>query len=193
MACHNGRQDLQSWALQVWYSGRLMSSDLKNQISLVDFHRHILVTDLKGNSDCVLGQLEKRARRSGESFGSLLEELIASCYQKNPEYLDNNWYRMEVLLDRCYFAHPDFRHRWVPKGQRFVDFLDNQLQEIERGLFPCSYEIRAPWSEPMPEPLVRQREPEKYFILDGQLRVIRHWYHHVPKVNVFIYQGELRI
>lgn len=43
----------------------------------------------------------------------------------------------------------------------------------------------------MPEPLVQEREPEKYFVLDGQLRVIRHWYHNVPNVGVFIYRGKL--
>jgi hypothetical protein len=38
----------------------------------------------------------------------------------------------------------------------------------------------------MREPLVREREPEKYYILDGQLRVIWHWYHQRPGVKVFI-------
>jgi hypothetical protein len=45
----------------------------------------------------------------------------------------------------------------------------------------------------MPEALVRERESEKYYILDGQLRVIRHWYHQVPDVKVFIYRGQLAI
>ena len=42
----------------------------------------------------------------------------------------------------------------------------------------------------MPEPLIEERGPEKYYVLDGQLRVIRHWYHNVPDVRVFIYGGD---
>ena len=169
-----------------------MSSDLETRISLEVFHRHFLVTHLKGNAACVLDQLERRAQRSGESFGSLLEELVASCYPQS-EYRDDNWYVREVPLDRCYFAHTDFRDRPVPKDQRFVDFLSNQRQEIESSSFPCSSEIRAPWSGQMPEPLVRERGPKKYYVLDGQLRVIRHWYHNVSNVRVFIYRGQLDV
>ena len=62
-------------------------------------------------------------------------------------------------------------------------------QEIESGLFPCSNEIRAPWSGAMPEPLVQERGADRFYVLDGQLRVIRHWYHNIPNVRVFIYKG----
>ena len=170
-----------------------MNTDLETRISLEAFHRHVLVTHLKGKAACLLDQLERRECRPGETFGSLLANLVASCYPDNPEFQEDVWYVRELPLDRCYFAHTDFRFRRVPKNERFVDFLDTQLQEIERGWFPCSSEIRAPWSGPMPEPLVRERDPEKYYILDGQLRVIRHWYHQVPDVKVFIYRGQLAI
>jgi hypothetical protein len=50
-------------------------------------------------------------------------------------------------------------------------------------------EIRAPWSGPMPAPLVQERAPGKYYVLDGQLRLIRHWYHDVPTVKLFVYRG----
>jgi hypothetical protein len=171
-----------------------MSSDLETRISLEAFHRHFLITHLKGNADRLLDGLEERARRSGELFGSLLAELVASCYPQGG-YLDNDWHVRTVPLDNCYFAHTDFRNYRVPKGQRFVDFLENQVQEIERGSFPCSSEIRAPWSELMPEPLVQERDrgTEKYYVLDGQLRVIRHWYHQIPSVRVFIYRGKLDV
>ena|SRR2546427_8067672 len=169
-----------------------MSSELESQISLETFHRHFLVTHLKGKAACVLDQLERRVHPSGQPFGSLMAELVASCYPQGG-YRDDAWYVKEVPLDMCYFAHTDFRHRRVPKGQRFVDFLDSRLQEIEQGSFPCSWDIRAPWSGPMPEPLVQERETQKYFILDGQLRVIRHWYHQVPNLRVFIYRGQLDV
>ena len=161
-----------------------MSSGPETRISLEAFHRHFLVTHLKGKAACVLDQLERRAHRSGEPFGSLLAELVASCYPQGG-YRDDNWYVREIALDRCYFAHTDFRHHEVPKGQPFVAFMHDKRQEIEWGLFPCSSEIRAPWSGQMPEPLVQEREPEKYYVLDGQLRVIRHWYHNVPNVKVW--------
>ena len=106
-------------------------------------------------------------------------------------FRDDNWYVREVPLDRCYFAHTDFRNRPVPKDQRFVGFMDNQRQEIESGSFPCSSDIRAPWSGPMPEPLAQERETEKYYILDGQLRVIRHWYHNVPIVGCSYIEGSV--
>jgi len=93
-------------------------------------------------------------------------------------------------MDECYFAHTDFRHYRVPKDERYVDFLSSQLCPIESGSFPCSWEIRAPWEGCMPEALVQERQAGKYYVLDGQLRVIRHWYHQVSLVPVFIYRGD---
>jgi hypothetical protein len=171
-----------------------MSSDSETQVPLEAFHRHFLVTHLKGNADRLLDRLEERARRSGEPFGPLLADLVASCCPQGG-YLDNDWHVREVPVDMCYFAHTDFRSYRVPKGHRFVEFLDNQVQEIERGSFPCSSQIRALWSEVMPEPLVQERGrgTGKYYVLDGQLRVIRHWYHQIPNVRVFIYRGNLDV
>lgn len=71
--------------------------------------------------------------------------------------------------------------------------MNNQRNEIETGSFPCSSEICASWLGLMPEPLVQEREADKYYILDGQLRVIRHWYHNVPSVRVFIYRGNCNV
>jgi len=175
------------------YATERMSSEAENRIPLEDFHRHFLVTHLKGNSDRLLDRLEDRARQRREPFSSLLADLVASCYPQ-PGYLDNDWHVREIPLEMCYFAHTDFRHYRVPKGQRIIDFLDKQVQEIERGSFPSSREIRAPWSE-MPEPLVQERgrDSGRYFVLDGQLRVIRHWYHQIPKVKVFVYRGKLEV
>jgi hypothetical protein len=170
-----------------------MSSDLETRISLEVFHRHFLVTHLKGNAGRVLDELERRVEGFIEPFGILLAALVAS-YDPKASYQDDNWYARDVPLDRCYFAHTDFRHHRVPKNERFVDFLGNRLQEIEQGSFPCSWEIRASWSQtPMPQPLVQERGDEKYYVLDGQLRVIRHWYHQAQNVKAFIYRGELEV
>ena len=46
-----------------------------------------------------------------------------------------------------------------------------------RNTRKCSAEIRARWSDnKMPPPLIRVRKDRKSYVLDGQLRVIRHCY-----------------
>jgi hypothetical protein len=135
----------------------------------------------------VLEQLEQRAQRSVGSFANLLTELV-TCYE-NPVYLDDEWYRMEVPLDQLYCAHEDFRHHPVFKDARYIDFMPGLRQKIDADCFPCSFEIRAPWKGPAPEPLVKEREPGKFYVPDGQLRVIRQWYHNVSNVRVLVYRG----
>lgn len=68
-------------------------------------------------------------------------------------------------------------------------------------------EIRADW-KPMPPPMIEERDPddwtvrvtgegqiqknvgrERYYVFDGQLRVIQHWYHKRLSVPVYIYRG----
>jgi hypothetical protein len=114
----------------------------------------------------------------------------AHCPQSG--FQDDAWYTREVPLDRLFRAH-GFSSPPGPKDQAIVAFMLNKRQEIESGSFPCSSEIRAPWSEQMPESLVQERGPEKYYVLDGHLRVIRHWYHAVPNVKAFIYRGNLAV
>ncbi len=133
--------------------------------------------------------LKLQAERSGKSYADSLREWIGCNYPQQGAFRDDNWFVREVPLGACYFAHTDFRGYLVTKNQRFIDFMADKRQEIDSGTFPCSSEIRGPWSGPMPEPLVQEREPEKYYVLDGQLRVIRHWYHNVPIVRAFVYRG----
>jgi len=168
-----------------------MSSDLETRIPFEFFHRHFVLTQKKGTK-AVLDKLEQRAAQSGEPLGKLLADWIEAHYPQSG-FRDDAWYVREVPTDKCYFAHTDFRLYPVPKDQAIVAFMLNKRQEIESGSFPYSSEIRAPWSGQMPEPLVQEREPEKYYVLDGQLRVIRHWYHAVPSVKVFIYRGQLAV
>jgi hypothetical protein len=171
-----------------------MSSDLETRVSLEVFLRHFLVTHLKDEAVGVLDQLDRRASQSGESFRTLLAECVKSRFPKEAHFREDCWYAKEIPLDGCYFAHSDFRKQLVPKDERFVDFMPIKREEIELGSFPYSSEIRAPWSEtPMPQPLVSERKLGKYYILDGQLRVIRHWYHRVLNVKVFVYRGKLDV
>jgi hypothetical protein len=172
----------------------VINSDVETRISLKVFHRHLLVTHLKDKAVSVLAELERLAGQSGEPLSALLAEYVKCNYPRESHFQEDDWHVREVQLDSCYFAHTDFRGHPVPKNGRFVDFMRTQHREIESGSFPCSSEIHAPWSESqMPEPLVREREPGKFYILDGQLRVIRHWYHKVPNVKVFIYRGQLAV
>jgi hypothetical protein len=169
-----------------------MSSNLESRISLEVFQRHFVLTHMKDEAAGLFDELKKRADGHGESFDNLLAEWIKRNY-KQGGFQDDNWNVREVPLDWCYFAHTDFRGFPVPKDQRFLDFLSNQREIVESDSFPCSSRICAPWSGPMPEPLAQERGHEKYYILDGQQRVIRHWYHYVPNVRVFIYRGQLEV
>jgi hypothetical protein len=170
-----------------------MSSDLETRIPLEDFHRHFIKIHKKTEAAGVLDELERRAARSGDPIGKLLAEWM-ECQYPQMGFRDDNWFARGISVNMCYFAHTDFRcFCKVPKNERFVDFMQDKRQEIESGSFPLSSEIRAPWLGQMPEPLVQEREPEKYYVLDGQLRVIRHWYHNVSTVQVFIYRGKLAV
>ena len=172
----------------------MMGSDLETRISLEVFQRHFLVTHLKDETAGVLDQLERRASESGGSLSTLLAECVKSRFPKEAHFQEDCWYAREIPLHGCYFAHSDFRKYPVPKDERFVDFMPKKRDEIELGSFPYSSEIRAAWSETlMPQPLVSERKLGKYYILDGQLRVIRHWYHQVPNVKVFVYRGKLHV
>lgn len=164
------------------------SSGRETLVALEYFHRHFVITHFKKDASNVVAEAKKKAAESGISFSTALAEKISSKYSEHA-YQDDNWYLKEVPLDTCYFAHTDFRLYPVPKDQRFIDFMQTRREEIELGTFPCSYEIRYPITGSMPEPLAREREPGRYYILDGQLRIIRHWYHGVSKVKLFVYRG----
>jgi hypothetical protein len=165
-----------------------MSSSPESQISLEDFRRHFVLTHMKERATGVFAEVAQEAELSGKSVGCVLAQRIHREYSQGG-YQDDKWYAREIPLDFCYFAHTDFRLRPVPKNKRFVDFLSTRRKEIDSGAFPCSLEIRARWSGPMPEPLAQEREANRYYILGGQLRVIRHWYHDMDGVRVFVYRG----
>jgi hypothetical protein len=67
-------------------------------------------------------------------------------------------------------------------------------------------EIRSEW-QPMPRVMVQERDAydwtkpvrtsaissnagrERYYVLDGQLRAILHWYHKKASIAAYIYRG----
>lgn len=165
------------------------------RISLASFHRHLLVTHLKGNSAAVIDQLKMWAEEHRADFGKMLLEMIRSydINSDHPEWFEDAWYAAEVPVRECYFAHADFRLLAVPKNEQIVRFLDENRTKIDSDCFPCSREIRAEWRGPMPEPLLVERGAHRYYVLDGQLRVMWHGYHGIPTVRGFIYKGNRKV
>jgi hypothetical protein len=53
----------------------------------------------------------------------------------------------------------------------------------ERGL-------AGDWTRRVPGRIQGSPGRERYYVLDGQLRLIRHWYHHISSVTVYIYRGK---
>ncbi len=167
-----------------------MSANSGTPVRLDDFLGHIIRTHLKDNAASVLCEIRRRVRQADlPDELSLLKKCVASSYPDRPSFVDDNWREIDVDLDRCYFAHGDFRGCQVPKDGRFVDFVESQRGNIQLGTFPCSSEIRTPLALPVPPPLVRERVAGKYYVLDGQLRMIKHCYHRVPRATVFMYTG----
>jgi hypothetical protein len=181
--------------------------DTMRKVPLETFQRDFLLTHLKNKPECVLCQTHRMLRASNLSFSKLLTEIVKNCWEDQTAYACDNWYSCEIPLDRCYFAHTDFRGYRLPKDGRFVDFMDAHAQEIESHFFPMSREIRSEW-QPTPRVMVEERDAEdwtkrvidtsvttdnagreRYYVLDGQLRVIRHWYHQRPVVEAYIYRG----
>src|SRR5580658_5578192 len=139
-----------------------MCSDQETRIPLEEFHRHFIRIHMKDQAASVLEELKQQAAQSGQSFASQLVEWMKRHYPQ-AGFQDDEWYAREIQVNKCYFAHEDFRLRPVPKDQRFVDFLCDCRSEVDSGTFPCSLEIRALWSGQMPEPLIQERGSEKYY------------------------------
>jgi hypothetical protein len=176
-----------------------------DKVPLETFQRDFLLTHLKNKPDCVLNHL-KQTCQSNLSFGDLLMQIIEACWKDQTAYRCDSWYACDIQLSKCYFAHGDFCGYRVPKDERFVDFLDSHIQEIESHSFPMAREIRSEW-QPAPRVMVQERDAddwtkpvrtnatsnnagrERYYVLDGQLRVIRHWYYRKASVAPYIYRG----
>lgn len=175
-----------------------------DKVQLGTFQRDFLLTHLKNKPECVLDHLERTCLLT-LSFGELVMQVIETCWKEQTAYRCDNWYTCEVPLRKCYFARTDFRGYRVPKDERFVDFLDTHIQEIESHSFPMSREIRSEW-QPMPRVIVEERAADdwtkgvtgtsttpnstgRYYVLDGQLRVIRNWYHRQTCIPAYIYRG----
>jgi len=167
-----------------------MAANSGTLVPLNDFLRHIIHTHLKDRAAGVLWEIGRQGQLDPHDELRCLKRCVQSYYPGRPSFVDDNWKENEVGVDSCYFAHGDFRGCRVPKDGRFVDFVEAQRSNIQLGAFPCASEIRAPLPWPVPPPLVRERVTGRYYVLDGQLRVIRHCYHDVPKVTAFAYAGD---
>lgn len=168
---------------------------------------------MKNKPRCVLEEIERRWGKLNMTFSDLMSQVIKACWPDQTAYLDDSWYETDIPLDKCYFAHTDFRGYPVPKDETFIGFLKERISEIESHSFPMAREIRATWEhEPTPPPMVEERHSndptrrvigsssgqnniggERYYVLDGQLRVVRHWYHKKTTVHVYIYRGTCNV
>ena len=93
-------------------------------------------------------------------------------------------------LGPAYLESTRFIDSATPAIRRYAEKLTaNAKNDVERAV-KLFYAVRDGWRY---DPYSSEREPEKYYVLDGQLRVIRHWYHNVPNVKVFIYRGQLAV
>jgi hypothetical protein len=155
-------------------------------VQLLDFQIHFARTHIKERFDDLMSD----AKRSGKPLAEWFNDWLAYNFCKQTAYRDDKWFARDIRLDACYIAHTDFRTFEVPKDGRFVDFLPAVRKAIERGEFPCSSQIRAPWSGAMPEPMTQERGSGRFYVLDGQCRVIRHWYHKIATLRAFVYRGE---
>jgi hypothetical protein len=170
-----------------------MSSDLDTPISLEVFHRHFIETHKKANT-AVVDELERRAARTSEPIGTLLAEYL-ECQNLSAAFREDKWFVREVPVIACYIAHPDLHCLCkLTKGDRFVDFVNDKREQIHSGVFPYSLKIRAPLTE-MPKPIVWEPDTDlgKYYVFDGQLRLIRYCYHSVRSIEVFIYRGKIAL
>jgi hypothetical protein len=177
------------------------------KVPLETFQRDFLLTHLKNKPECVLDRLQEMYQEANTCFRDLLAKIIETCWKEQTAYRCDSWYTCEIPVNKCYFAHEDFRGYRVPKDERFVDFLEAHVQEIEPHSFPMSREIRSEW-RPMPRVMIEERDAddwsrrvtgttatsnnvgrERYYVLDGQLRIIRHWYHRQARVPAYIYRG----
>lgn len=111
-----------------------MSSSAETPILLEDFHLHFIRVHMKDKAASVLEELNQQADQSGQSLASQLVEWMMRHYPQTG-FRDDKWYSKVIRVDKCYFAHGDFRRRPVPKNEKFVEFLRDNCSEIESGLF----------------------------------------------------------
>ncbi|MGA7062785.1 MAG: hypothetical protein WBY69_16380 [Candidatus Acidiferrales bacterium] len=172
-----------------------MNSDSETPIPLEDFHPHLVIVHGKGEAAAIRLRLDRQASHSGEPLSKLLAAWVKCKFPDDASYQEESWFAREIPVNGCYFAHTDFHCLCkLRRDESFVEFMRDKREQIDSDLFPFSSVIRAPWpQEPIPPPLVRERQPGKFYILDGQLRVIWHWYHNIENVRVLIYNGQLAL
>ena len=170
-----------------------MSSASETLFPLEDFHRHLVIVHGKSEDAAIVHTLDQQAIRFGEPFRKLLAAWVSCKFPNEPSYLEESWFEKEIPVGACYIAHTDFHCLCkLDKDESFADFMRDKRGQIDSDVFPFSPVIRAPWPQnPMPPPLVRERQPGKFYVLDGQLRVIWYWYRKLSDMKVFIYRGKL--
>ena len=170
-----------------------MTSDSEPPIPLEAFHQHLVIVHGKGEAAAVLHTLNRQANQFGDPLAKLIAAWVKCKFPNERSYQEESWFEREIPVNACYIAHTDFHCLCeLHKDESFADFMRDKRRQIDSDVFPFSPVIRAPWpQDPMPPPLVRERQPGKFYVLDGQLRVIWHSYRNLSNVKVFIYRGKL--
>ena len=153
------------------------------RVSPTEFYRHFISTHLKGAAPQNLEQLSEDELRN----------IIKENYPDNPEWLEDVWVAINVRTDKCYISQDDFRSYGIPKHQSFPDFVNNVRAEIDADTFPYAKDIKAGIQQPYPPVIARERETGRFYILDGQKRLITLCYHLATEVRVYLYTGIKRI
>ena len=122
----------------------------------------------------------------------LHRHLLSTSHFKEPAYLDDQWYDAHLDIDLLHIAHPDFRGFPLKKEIRYCDYLPLIKPLIDSGYFPFAAEIKkglAQGSANFPPLVVSERKPGKFYVIDGQRRVITQWYQGMNQVRAYIYKG----
>ena len=153
-------------------------------IPLAEFQRNALRTSLKEETPTDLDEYSELQ----------LRDLVMGRFPQEHHYIEDAWEIAEVATDCCFIAHTDFRLYSIPKDRRFAEVLLTTWRVlIDTDRFPCSAEIRAGICPDYPPLIVREREDGKFYVLDGQRRIITLLYHSVPLVKVHLYIGSRQV
>ena len=154
-----------------------------NHLPLPDFQRNALRTSLKNRTPDDLD----------ECSALRLCELVTKQFPREFHYLEDAWVAGTIETGSCFIAHSDFRDYPIEKDWCFADQIASWRSLIDARIFPCASEIRAGITADYPPLIVRERIRGKYYVLDGQHRIITLLYHGFLVVRVHAYTGSLRV
>jgi len=150
-----------------------------NRVPLAEFQRNALRTSLKDRTPADLNDYS----------AAKLRELVTECFQEERHYLEDAWEAADIATASTFIAHTDFRGYPIEKDRNFAEALADWRQPIVAGEFPCAAEIQAGITADYPPLIACEREAGRFYVLDGQRRIITLLYHRRPLAKAHIYRG----